>query len=123
LLTREEADLVILRLSPSNRRLFDLIFMRPTTHLELTPTEVVRVAQALQDQINEMRGQQDDFLLRAVMQRVHIPHHPAYGDRLPRHYLDILRFPFVMYGIVPADWAPTTREDLAASSFTGTSRR
>lgn len=119
-LSREDAEKVRSGLSSKNQILLALMFTQPTPNKVLTDSQIADLAKAIQIQMNRVSGIQGDAgdFLEDVLDWIHVAHDSSdTGDKLPAHYVDILRMVFIMYGLAPEGWEPKTREDRSAVKY------
>lgn len=97
-----------------NHSYIEMMFGQEENHIQMSHKHVVNLAQALRNALKENDISCADDLYNNVIARIHHRHDGATGDLLPRHYVDILRSCFIIFGIFPKDWEPKTEEDFDA---------
>jgi len=119
-LSAQDAKKVREGLSSKNQILLALMFAQPTPNKVLTGSNQVDLAKAIQFQMNVLGGIEGDAgdFLDTIKDWLHVAHDSSdTGDKLPAHYVDILRMVFIMYGLAPEGWEPKTKEDRSAVKY------
>ncbi len=116
--TRDEALQIINGLSSSQRRVLELLFAQPSSHLLLTHEDIYNFADAIQLRMNQITGMNNGRKFSdTIRQRVHRAHRSTDTNfLLPRHSIDTVRVYFILYGIIPEGWKAKVREDFGAVS-------
>jgi hypothetical protein len=89
---------------------FAEIFARASDK-KISLRHVMTLTESIRNKINALRPGLGDRFRRMVESRGHYAHLSDTGDLLPRHYVDILRIAFILFGLVPEGWEGCSRED------------
>lgn len=105
---------LISKFKQRNQSVFKMLFGELENNNTMNDTDILNLASYFKDRFIENQiGCAKDFY-NYVLSRIHRRHDSDTGDLLPTHYVDILRTCFVIFGIFPKDWKPTTSEDFDA---------
>lgn len=107
-------DVILPGLNNHHTSLFNIFYGLEEYHNQIRHKQVVNLTQEIYEALVEYDiGCAKDFY-NYVISRIHIRHDADTGDLLPKHYIDILRSCFIIFGIFPKDWKPKTEEDFDA---------
>lgn len=91
-----------------------MMFGQEENHIQMSHKDVVNLAKTIQEALEKYDVGCAKDLYNYVLSRIHHRHDSDTGDLLPRHYVDILRSCFIIFGIFPKNWERKTEEDFDA---------
>ncbi|OIO59577.1 MAG: hypothetical protein COZ46_08390 [Verrucomicrobia bacterium CG_4_10_14_3_um_filter_43_23] len=100
----------------THKEIFDIVFGFKENNKVINHEKVISLARHLNLVLSKYGFSTCGAeLVAEVKNRIHIRHDSKdSGDKLPKHYVEVLRSSFILFGIIPNNWEPQTQEDFDA---------
>lgn len=108
------SNILIPSLSKTHTEYLEMLFSQKDNNNTMSHKEVVNLALHIFEELNTNGIDCAKDFYDYVISKIHHRHDSDKGDLLPKHYVDILRSCFIIFGIFPKDWSAQTKEDFDA---------